>query len=781
VIGMNTLVEGRIGPWQLVALIARGGQGEVWRAARADGEFEQHVALKLLRADVAGGAAAERLASERELLAGLDHPNVARLIDGGATEAGAPYFVMELVEGEPIDRYCANRALALRERLELFRTVCQVVAYAHGKGIVHRDLKSENILVTTGGTVKLVDFGIAKQLNAEETTLATARRTMTLAYSSPEQVRGEPVTAASDVYALGVVLYRLLTGAGPYGRADTDGGYALESAICDTEPAPPSRVDPTSSPTLKRAQRRRLRGDLDAVVTMAMRKDPARRYADAGALGEDIFRHLEGQPVRARRGAAGYRFGRLVGRHRLVFGAAMLVNLALVAGLGAAIVQGIEARRQQERAERHLASVREMAKTLIFDVHASIAKLPGSTAARKLIVERALGHFEKVSADAMDDPELRLEVGSAYRLLADIQGRPGAPNLGDVDGAMKSYLRARSLLLPLLDSSYDTRPWRAAAHREAKTLLRVLGHMQISLNEPRAAKETLATLVDLCEQTFVQRSAEAGPAISLASAHASLAEAHSLFDADPKQALQGLERAEELLATVLAESPANARALLELAFAHFSHARVYMIRIGQEGAPALALKHLRSAMQAYERLRVLEPQNRDHASGLSRALSNIGELLGRTNAKEEAIEYLRRALSISEQLVATDPADVKTGFELTLNRSALGRGLAATGRPAEGIALIEASRAELERRHASQRTDNYTRLAYATIELWLGQSKADAQVASPANGRPTGGIWCEHFRRSLLLLEGLGSAFQPQADEVRKDNLEMLRQCPPHE
>ena len=282
----------RLGAYRLVTLIGEGGMGNVYLADRVDGHYEQQVAIKLMRDDHDHMSLAARFKVERQILASLNHPDIAKVLDGGLSEEGVPYFVMELVVGEPIDRYCKAHKLAVEHRLQLLRTVCQAVHYAHQRGVVHRDLKPANILVTDRGTIKLVDFGIAKRMDADSPSPATAtmQRMMTLEYASPEQVRGDPITPASDIFSLGVVLYKLLTDAGPYPASTMVNAYALSKAICDTEPPPPSsRAD--------KPRRRRLKGDLDAIVLMALRKDPHKRYG--------LRRGVRGRPVPPSRRRAG--------------------------------------------------------------------------------------------------------------------------------------------------------------------------------------------------------------------------------------------------------------------------------------------------------------------------------------------------------------------------------------------------------------------------------------------------------------------------------------------
>jgi hypothetical protein len=326
--------------------------GSVWLATRFDNDFKKQVAIKLVKRGMDTQEILRRFRLERQVLAGLMHPNIAALIDGGSTADGLPYLVMEYVEGIRIDRYCEKRKSTITERLTLFRHVCAAVQYAHGNLVVHRDLKAGNILVTTEGIPKLLDFGIAKLIRTEFSTLAAAEtrpelRPMTLDYASPEQVRGETITTASDVYSLGVLLYKLLTGKSPYGpdaRSDT----ALRKAICEREPLKPSavvltdektvipqatqKIDISAEETRDKARHRlkkKLAGDLDMIVLMALRKEPLRRYASVEQFSEDIRRYLEGRPVIARSDTFGYRAGRFVRRNALAVAAATLAGLIL--------------------------------------------------------------------------------------------------------------------------------------------------------------------------------------------------------------------------------------------------------------------------------------------------------------------------------------------------------------------------------------------------------------------------------------------------------------------
>ncbi|MEL6771875.1 MAG: serine/threonine-protein kinase [Bacteroidota bacterium] len=360
-----------IGSYRLVREIGRGGMGTVWLAERADGLFEQRVAVKLMRAGVVSEDQHRRFRAERRILAGLDHPHIARLLDGGVTApasgvgAGQPYLVMEYVEGVPITTYCRERNLPLAGRLALVREVCETVAYAHQNLVVHRDLKPSNIFVAEGAdgqpVVKLLDFGIAKLLaDGEAEELApvtlTGQALMTPEYAAPEQIRGDAITTATDVYALGVVLYELLVGQRPYAIEDRS-ATALERAVLETTPTKPSTAVRAAAPADHVAPARlakQLRGDLDTIVLKALRKEPERRYRSAADLADDLRRHVEGLPVAARPDTTGYRLRKFAVRHRagVVAGAALLV--ALLLGLAGTVWQARIAAAERDTAQTAL-------------------------------------------------------------------------------------------------------------------------------------------------------------------------------------------------------------------------------------------------------------------------------------------------------------------------------------------------------------------------------------------------------------------------------------------
>jgi serine/threonine-protein kinase len=426
--------EQRIGPYRVVREIGRGGMGVVVLAERADGHFEQQVALKLIRRGMDSDRIVRRFLRERQILARLQHPHIARLLDGGVTDDGLPYLAMEYVDGQPLTDYCAVRRLPLEARLHLFMTACRAVQYAHRNLVIHRDLKPSNILVAedTEGRpqVKLLDFGIAKLLHdagsgapTHSPTLATRTGfvAMTPEYAAPEQVQGEAVTTATDVYGLGVVLYELLAGRRPY-RFERRTPSEIERVICDVDPVPPSTAlasdedSGTRTRTERPASRRALQGDLDTICLKALRKEPERRYATADALADDLHRFLTTHPIQARPDTVGYRLGKFIHRHRPQVVAATAAAVLL---LGVSLLYAINLNRALDRAQRETARASEI-HTFLTDLF--LVNAPDSSAGAVITARELLDRgTARISADLTGQPDLRasmLEVLSeAYNNL----------------------------------------------------------------------------------------------------------------------------------------------------------------------------------------------------------------------------------------------------------------------------------------------------------------------------------------------------------------------------
>ncbi|MHB1170640.1 MAG: tetratricopeptide repeat protein [Longimicrobiales bacterium] len=392
----------RIGPYRLIREVGRGGMGTVYLAERADAEFEKRVALKVVRRGMDTEDVLLRFRFERQILASLEHPSIARLYDGGAAPDGRPYLVMEYIEGEPITRYADALGLGIEERLRLFGQVCDAVAFAHRSLVVHRDIKPSNILIDAAGSPKLLDFGIARLLDPSAPDTGPVTRTglclLTPEYSSPEQRRGQPVTTATDVYSLGLVLYELLTGTRP-------------------DPGRPRRPSTVAS---HHAWRRRLQGDLDTIILRALADDPERRYASADQLGDDIDRHLQQLPVHARGDSVRYRAGRFVRRHRGFVAAAALIVLSLVSGLGVAVWQADQAARERDQANRERARAEQVSGFVLGLFGSSDPLQPegGDTLRVRAVVEHGA---ERVRAELAGQPQLQAQMltmlGRVFRNL----------------------------------------------------------------------------------------------------------------------------------------------------------------------------------------------------------------------------------------------------------------------------------------------------------------------------------------------------------------------------
>ena len=496
------LTERRIGPYRLLREVGRGGMGTVYLAERDDGAFSRHVALKVLRPGLDLDERLARFRSERQILASFQHPNIATLHDGGVAAGGRPYFVMEYVEGRPLDRYCDGERCTIAERLRLFITVGHAVQHAHQNLVVHRDLKPSNMLVGPEGRVKLLDFGIARLLDEKTTPhlTRTGRSPMTPAYASPEQVRGDPITTASDVYQLGLVLYELLVGRRPYevtGRSPRE----MEQVICETEPVLPSTAalqgateaaasaDPRSPQvraTARRASperlRQALRGDLDRIVQKALRKEPGRRYASAGHLVEDLQRHLEGKPITARPDTAGYRLRKFARRHRGGVAAAALVLLALLAGVVGTTWQARRATQQARRAEAERDKAEQVTNFIVdvFEV-SNPSHTKGDTVTARELLDRG-----------------------AARLRNELEGQPEVQAallnaIGRVYRQLGLYENAESLLEEALRKR---RVQHEGRHPDVAESLYELGVLRFQQNEPAEGQALLEEALAMHRASF---------------------------------------------------------------------------------------------------------------------------------------------------------------------------------------------------------------------------------------------------------------------------------------
>jgi len=443
--GTGHWIGRRIGPYRVVSVIGEGGMGLVLLAQRVDGEFSQEVAVKVIRSASLAERSIAQFQAERQILADLEHPNIARLLDGGTTEENLPYVVMENVVGEPLDVYLKGREVSLAARLQLFIAICEAVDHAHRALVVHRDIKPSNILVTDQGVPKLLDFGIAKSIAPLEQQETIEGRTLTPAYASPEQVMGQSLTTATDIYSLGIVLYECLTDQRPYETTSLSPAE-YERVVTDDVPERPSlRLKQSNSTDWARFS-----GDLDAIVMKAMAKEPERRYVSARALANDIQRHLAHLPVTAQPDTLGYRLNRFVHRRRGWVVSGGLVGVALVAAFGLSLTQYRAALAERERADDRFQQARTLAQSMLYEVYDQLADVQGTLAVRETLAGRGVEYLDELSDDPVAADDLLLDLGRQYSRLSDVYGGLGLANLGQFDTSWQLLIKAEQMIKALL-------------------------------------------------------------------------------------------------------------------------------------------------------------------------------------------------------------------------------------------------------------------------------------------------------------------------------------------
>ncbi len=642
IIDSEDLSGTRFGNYELLRRVGKGGMGSVYAARRADQDFKKLVAIKFVKPGMETEDILLRFKHERQVLAGLDHPNIARLLDGG-TDQGVPFLVMEYVEGVPIDEYCRDHRLTVQQRLQLFCTVCSALQYAHQSLVVHRDIKPTNILVTADGTPKLLDFGIAKVLNPEmsETMVMTTASgvPMTPDFASPEQVRGDAVTTSSDVYALGVLLYELLTTEHPLRHYYKKLGF--ERTVLEAEPDRPSTAAgrTTTEPGLLPENSRerlqsKLRGDLDAILLMALRKEPQRRYASVQHFADDIQRYLNGSPVRAQRDTFRYRAGKFIRRNAAGVAAATLAIILLIASSIISYAFYRQASRQRIRAEARFGDVRQLARFVLFDFDKVIEA--GSTPARQAVIEKATEYLGRLEKDRTNDPSLERELVEGYLKVGDLQGNLYGANLGNRTAAKESYERA----LKVLDSSKaaDVRLLTETRVRLAD-LLASTGALQDAIKAYEGAKEVLEersgadpkthqTLVTLLRKMASAQTQVGDYPGALKSYEQSLAHTRALQAANPN-------------------SP-EIRAMLALGDLRIGELKARMGNV--HGLP-----QMEQALRVYTELLDAAPNSPTAQRGVAMSSGVIGDVLLLANRYREASVYFRTALDATDQMVNADP------------------------------------------------------------------------------------------------------------------------------
>ena len=719
----------RIGAYEIVERIGVGGMGEVFRALRADDQYKREVAIKLVRVGADADSVIRRFKHERQILASLDHPNIAHLLDAGTTHDGVPYVVMDLIEGEQIVDYCHLHNLSTAARLELFLQVCSAVQYAHQRLIIHRDIKPTNILVTQAGIAKLLDFGISKILHPDTVSDSldpTMFQMLTPGYASPEQIRGETITTATDVYSLGVVLYELLTGHHPYRNRD-DTVERIARAVCEVEPRKPSsvvRVVQTSARdhSLQSAEprpgrdrhklSRQLAGDLDNIVLMALRKEPQRRYSSVEQFAGDIRRHLECLPVIARQDTFIYRTSKFIARHRGGVAAAVMVALVLLASVMITRREAQIARAQQARAERRFTDLRRLAHSLVFEIHDSIEPVPGTITARKLITQRSLEYLDSLAQEAEGEWSLQSELADAYAKVGDVQGQSYNANLGDTRGALASYRKALAIRQTLAEVDPENAANRlelAKSHGKVGDMLAKMGSLSdasASYQQARQLSERLVALdpasVDNGHELVLSYTRNGyvledmgDIAASLASHREALAVAQRQITYHPAHPLvchdlatsynnvgallaktgrirEGLEIYRKGLAVCewrSADDPKSTQANTRGWLDDFLEMGRMLTQLGNKKE---ALENLHKALAIGQRLAAADPQNAQASSDLSACYDDFGDSQVAFGEAITALTSYRQAITIREQLSAKDPENAEARAELASSYAKLG-------------------------------------------------------------------------------------------------------------
>jgi non-specific serine/threonine protein kinase/serine/threonine-protein kinase len=778
----------RIGAYELVRELGRGGMGTVWLAKRADQQFEKLVAIKLLKRGTDTDEVLRRFRAERQILARLEHLNIARLLDGGITDDALPYFVMEYVEGKPVTEFCRANALTIEERLRLFLKICAAVEFAHQNLVVHRDLKPGNILVTEDCEPKLLDFGIAKLLapgdGAWEMTMA-GRERLTPGYASPEQVRGEPVTTVSDVYALGTLLYEVLTehSAHRFSSSHPTATQILR-VVCDEQSARPSTA--VTEPAL----RRQLRGDLDTIILRALTKAPQRRYRGVGELADDLRRYLEDRPVRARPDTLAYRVTKFLKRNKLAAVAASLLLVTLTGGIVATTLEAQAADRQRARAERRFNDVRKIANSLMLELHNSIKDIPGALAARQLVTRRALEYLDSLAQETGNDLSLKSELATAY-------GKIGLVTF-DTPQAISSHEKAAALNEELVRADPKNAAYRkqlSESYNNLSDQMKISGHSAQSIDY---AKKSLAVIQSLATDNSGEKE------IQLALADRHLVLGLALIDAGYfKPALQSDLQAMAIQQEVVARHPSDKEALRDLAGIYGTVSNAYedsgdyataleycrksldtasemyavdpsntrsrrdmwaaFLRTGRQltltGDTTSALQNYAKATQLIEDLAAADPQDRGHRRWLAVTYLSVGELFAKLDQPGKALENYRKAIAISEEVFAADPDRAETLRDLARMHEAMALLLAHTDQTGAALECFNKaeSMANAAANHDPQNIRVRIRLVRIRTEMaGFYRKLADARGAPIASRSSNLRAARNSYQRSIDIWQDLG-------------------------
>ncbi|HVH89244.1 MAG TPA: protein kinase [Terriglobales bacterium] len=769
----ESVVGRRIGAYRIESEIAHGGMGTVYRAIRADHAYEKCVAIKLVDRAVLSRRSAELFRHERQILAKLEHPNIARLLDGGTHDDGSPYLVMEFVEGEPIARYCDVHRLAIEERLKLFQKICSAVHFAHQNLVIHRDIKPANILVTSEGEPKLLDFGIAKIVDAGSAKTTQTFGAMTPAYASPEQLCGQGVTTSTDIYSLGLVLYELLTGRYAFERCTSPA--RRQQAILDGEPERPSRavlrqsVEPdelASSEQIGALRQlppeklsKRLQGDLESIVAKAICREPDQRYSSVAQFSEDISRHLRGEPVIAHRSTFFYRCTKFIRRHTLGVAAAALVLALVGAGLALIIAAERRARAQEALAEQRFNDVRKLANSLIFEVHDSIQNLPGATAAKKLIAQRAQEYLDGLAAESKSDPGLLRELAAAYRRLASAMGNGFDANTGESERALQNYRRAmelREVVVALVPASVDAKRDLAQSYLDVAF---VTAQSHEKDKEKGYYDKALAILEPLAAANPQDPKVQYGLAKALERQAGSFT-GQGKFE----EAKANYNRSLTIYQHLVDSEPQDNSYRSEVAFSH-KHLGGLLATQSQRDQLKAGLDHYRAALAIDEELLKADPQNVNSRYAITFTYSDIGYILGKLGDVDTALNYYRKAFKIRSALVSADPQDTRARGGLANTYGYVAGLLSKKGKLEE--ALEDEKQAFRIRKTLSD--NDPTNDSKQLSAMWSAASVGNAYAQLAFSSRT-------NHQNKVSLCQQAESCFQNSMPELLKRKREFLRE-----
>ena len=765
----------RLGPWQLESLIGSGGMGEVYRAHRADGSYAGAAAVKILKRGMDSTGVLQRFALEQQALATLNHPNIARLFDAGITPDGLPYFVMELVDGKAIDEACVG--LPLAAQLRLFLQLADAVAYAHRMLLVHRDLKPSNALVTNDGQVKLLDFGIAKALDPQDggSSLAAVditagtQRPFTPSHASPEQVRGERVGTATDIYSLGVVLYQLLTGQRPYGRGASSPAEAAK-AVLEEVPTLPSSLSPADvADSAWIAHRNKLKGDLDNILLKALEKPVERRYASVDALAADLRAYLTGYPVSARAPQRRYVLAKFVARNRVaVFGAVAAV-IALALGLGATAWQAHEARVARDEAQRRLADIRAITRDLVFRFGDAVTYLPGGMKVKEDMLKNVLLSLDRLATSTDRDPSLLADVATTYARLAELQGNDQSMSLGKPEAARINADKAIAIaveLLPQRRDDWKLAHWAARAYDIRAKVLRGQDKPAEGIAELNKASALLGA-VDLSHADDLGRAsipAERGVLMILEAQLIEQLAQRQLASAD--QALRKLGDAEVVMRSLLSqrellerldrasppeEAKGYAQIQSQLGVIFLERSRIHM-RLEQLDA---ALKEAEAAVEADRGAIASDPATTPWKDGLATASNHLAVVHLRRGEFAAALDAITAAESEGTALARSEGPQSKWAQQLPQLGQQRARALAGLGRHAEAMPAFDAA-----------------------IAYWETRTRTAPNERARGNARRAGGLLLAARAASLAALGKRSSAEVQAASAV--DTLRAMTRVPGH-